>query len=462
VLRFGRINARACQGTSRRELLRVGGFSALGLSLADLLRARANGAGPSGQAGQAGQAKSVIFVWLWGGPSHLDTFDMKPGAPPEFRGPYRPVATNVPGIEISELLPRLARRADRYALVRSLHTDSNDHGIAGTIGLTGSLAGAISLGGQNLPGTLEPALGSILARHRGFGESLPEFVALGGRLHQGKRPIAGEGGGRLGAAWDPFRLDYDPASGVKLPDWELTDGVTPDGLGSLMHLRERLNELAARVDHSPAAANLDRFYQQAWSLLTSVEARAVFDLAGETDAVRRKYGLFRFGQCCLIARRLVEANVGFVQVNWSSHVEPIEDAGDGGWDTHDRNFPQLQDRHCWMLDQALSALLDDLHERGLLESTAVVAMGEFGRSPKINGKAGRDHWEHCYSALVAGGGLRGGQAVGASDRLGNYPASRPVTPADLAATVLERLGIRTPELTELGIVPQGASIEELV
>lgn len=456
MLAFGRIFGRGCGGVTRRELLRAGSCSALGLGLADALRARAVAADA------APRARSVILLWLWGGPSHLDTFDMKPAAPAEFRGPYRPVSTNVPGIEISELLPRLARRADRYALVRSMRHESNDHGIAGTIGLTGSSAGAISLGGQTLPGTLEPAMGAVVGRHRGFRPTLPEFVSLGGFLHQGKRRIAGEGGGRLGLAHDPFRLDYDPAAGVKLHDWQLMDGVTADGLGSLVDLRERFNELSDRLDRSTVTANLDRYYRQALSLLTSSESRKVFELDDEPDALRRRYGRFRFGQCCLIARRLVEAGVGFVQVNWSSHVEPIEDAGDGGWDTHDRNFPQLQDRHCWMLDQALSALLDDLRDRGLLESTVVIAMGEFGRSPQINARAGREHWQHCYSALLAGGGIRVGQVVGASDPRGEYPASRPTTPGDLAVTAFDLLGIRTPELTDQGLVPQGSVVEALV
>ncbi|HEV3002974.1 MAG TPA: DUF1501 domain-containing protein, partial [Pirellulales bacterium] len=426
-----------------------------GLGLNDLLRVRARGAS------QQAPARSAILLWLWGGPSHLDTFDMKPAAPAAYRGPYRPVATNVPGVEISELLPRLARRADRYALVRSLHHESNDHGIAGTIGLTSSSAGALSLGGKALPGLLEPAWGSIVARRAPAQADLPGFVSLGGYLHQGKQRIAGEGGARLGPACDPFRLDYDPATGIKLPEWQLVDGLSADGLGSLVDLRERFNRLSARLDESRAAASLDRYYQQALSLLTSGAARSVFDLDGEPEALRRRYGKFRFGQCCLIARRLVEAEVGFVQVNWSSHVEPVEDAGDGGWDMHDRNFPQLQDRHCWMLDQALSALLDDLEQRGLLESTVVVAVGEFGRSPRINNRAGRDHWEHCYSAMLAGGGIRGGQVVGASDRRGEFPAKTPVKPGDLATTVFERLGIRAPELTDLGLTPQGTLIEEL-
>jgi hypothetical protein len=226
-------------------------------------------------------------------------------------------------------------------------------------------------------------------------------------------------------------------------------------------LRSSLDDLARRVDQSNEVEGLDRFYQQAFSLLTSGAARDVFDLQHEPDKLRTRYGRFRFGQCCLLARRLVESGVRFVQVNWSSHVEPLEDTGDGGWDTHDRNYPQLQDRHAWMLDQSLTALLEDLQERGLLRETLVVACGEFGRTPKINNKAGRDHWEHCYSALLAGGGIRGGQTVGASDARGERPQTGAATPADLFTTVLDRLGIGTTRLTASGLIPLGRVIEEL-
>jgi uncharacterized protein (DUF1501 family) len=207
---------------------------------------------------------------------------------------------------------------------------------------------------------------------------------------------------------------------------------------------------------------MDKFSRQAYSLLTSSQTREVFDLAREPDELRQRYGRFRFGQCCLMARRLVEAGARFVQVNWSSHVEPVEDTGDGGWDMHDRNFQQFQDRHAWMLDQSLSALLDDLDQHGLLSETIVVAVGEFGRTPKINGKAGRDHWEHCYSALVAGGGLKVGQIIGESDARGEYPANRPLTPADLFRTMLHQIGIGTTQLTTAGVPLLGEVIEELV
>jgi hypothetical protein len=456
MLNAGILRSTTCRGLSRRALLQVGSIGALGLSLPDLLRLQARGA-PADSS-----ARSVILLWLWGGPSHLDTFDLKPDAPLEYRGPYRPIPTSVSGIAISELLPKLATQAGRYALIRSLNHESNDHGIGGTIGLTGSSSGAISLSGQVLPGRVQPTFGSVVSRLRGGGSEMPGFVSVGGYLHQGHRRIEGEGAGVLGAVFDPFRLDYDPEAGVKVPQLELIDGVTSDGLGNRQRLLASLDGLSRRVDASPGLENLDRFYHQAFSLLTSGEARRVFDLEHEPADLRTRYGRFRFGQCCLLARRLVEAGIGFVQVNWSSHVEPIEDAGDGGWDTHDRNYPQLQDRHAWMLDQALTTLLEDLADRGLLDSTVVVAVGEFGRTPKINAKAGRDHWQPCYSALVAGGGLRGGQVVGSSDRRGEYPSNRPVTPGDLAATVYHCLGIGTSDLTAIALTPPGTAIEELV
>ena len=445
-----------CGRLTRRAALGVGSLGVIGLSLADLLRLESAAA-----AEKSPRAKSVILLWLWGGPSHLDTFDLKPKAPIQYRGPYAPIATSVPGTQICELLPHLARRADRYAIIRSLHCASNDQGIAGTIGLTGSEAGGASLGGQVQPGALKPTHGAIVSKVLGFEPTLPRFVTMGGWLHQGKKKITGEGGGPLGSLHDPFRLDYDPESGVKLPQFDLLAGQTAAGLSSRHGLSQTLDDLAHHLDQSPQIERLDQFRQQAYSLLTSPAARQVFDLQREPDALRMRYGRFRFGQCCLMARRLIEAGVRFVQVNWSSQVEPVEDTGDGGWDMHDRNFQQLQDRHSWMLDQSLSALLDDLDQRGLLAETIVVAVGEFGRTPKINEKAGRDHWQQCYSGLVAGGGFKVGQVIGESDARGEFPANRPLTPADLFRTVLHQIGIGTTQLTAAGLTPLGEVIEEL-
>ncbi|HET6425963.1 MAG TPA: DUF1501 domain-containing protein [Planctomycetaceae bacterium] len=455
MLRIGQLLTGDCQRLTRRELIRAGALSAVGVSLADALRAQA-------RSPEAAPAKSVILLWLWGGPSHLDTFDLKPNAPVQYRGPYSPIPTTVPGVEICELLPQLSKRAHTYSLLRSLRGTSNDHGIAGTIGLTGSSNGAASLSGQVLPGAVEPTHGSIVSKILGASTGMPRFMTLGGHLHQGKRAITGEGGAALGPMHDPFRLDYHPDTGLELPHLTLADGLTPSGIDARGKLQLRLDQLARGVDRSPNMARLDEYYQQAFSLLTDPAARNVFDLDREPEPLRRRYGKYRFGQCCLLARRLVEAGAKFVQVNWSSHVEPVEDSGDGGWDMHDRYFQQYQDRHAWMLDRALSALLDDLRERGLLSETVVVAVGEFGRTPKINNKAGRDHWEHVYSGLVAGGGLQAGKVIGASDRLGEYPATAAFTSADLFATVLGQLGITTTSLTTNNLLPQGNRIEDLI
>ena len=457
MLNIGQVRTRECRGCSRRELLRAGMLSAVGVSLADLLRVEA-----AGEVSEKAPARSTILLWLWGGPSHLDSFDLKPHAPVEYRGPYAPIASSVPGFDVCELLPKLAARAHKYSVIRSLRGTSNDHGIAGTIGLTGSSSGAASLSGQVLSGALHPTHGSIVSKVSSGSTTMPKFLTLGGHLHQGKRPITGEDGAALGPMHDPFRLDYHPERGIQIPHLDLVDGLTASGIDARGKLLHEMEQLARRVDRSEAMNRLDDFYRQAFSLLTNTGAREVFDVSREPDAVRRRFGRFRFGQCCLLARRLVEAGARFVQVNWSSHVEPVEDGGDGGWDMHDRHFQQYQDRHAWMLDQALSALLDDLEERGLLAETNVVAVGEFGRTPKINNKSGRDHWEHCYSSLVAGGGLRSGQVIGASDRLGEHPASSAFTSADLFATVLGQMGITTTTLTTNGLLPQGSLIEELL
>jgi uncharacterized protein (DUF1501 family) len=267
----------------------------------------------------------------------------------------------------------------------------------------------------------------------------------------------GEGAGVLGTPFDPFRIDYEPGLGLKLPEVDLPEGVTAQRL-------EARWDLLAKARAAWPDRNLEvmhRHYDLAHTLIASRSSLAALDIEREPAVLRDAYGPHRFGQCCLIARRLVEAGLPFVQVNWSTHVEGPEDAGDGGWDMHDRYFEVVQDRHAWMLDRALSALLNDLHQRGLLETTLVVAVGEFGRTPRINDRAGRDHWNDCYSALIAGGGVRGGRVVGVSDRRGEHPTDRPATPADLGATILTQLGIGAADLTSIGLNPLGQGIEEL-
>ena len=460
-------------GVSRREVLRIGGLTALGMSLGDWtwLRAWASSSGSTAAQSHDPPAKRVILLWLWGGPSHLDTFDMKPEAPLEYRGPFEPIATTVPGIQICELLPRLARLADSFSLVRSLNHESNDHGVAGTIALTGSIDGAVGLDGVSRGGAIKPSVGSIVARLRGGMEPnaqqeeasgtraappLPPYVILGRPLKQGHKRVVGEGAGGLGTRCEPFRLDDQPGKGVVVPDVELPEGLTYERFQARWDLRSRLRETVGAWDD-----RIDRHYELARDLIASRSNLEALDLEREPEAIRREYGHHRFGRCCLIARRLAQAGQPFIQVNWSTHVEGPEDAGDGGWDMHDRYFAVMRERHGWMLDQGLSALLNDLKRLGMLESTLVVAVGEFGRTPKINEKAGRDHWNPCYSALLAGGGIAGGRVVGASDRRGERPIDRPVSPADLGSTILDRLGVTTTDLTRIGLTPMGHPIHEL-
>src|SRR5262245_2196309 len=448
MLLVGRHRTRTCQGISRRALLQVGASTVLGLSLADLLRER-------GRAGveTAATAKSVLLLWLWGGPAQLDTWDPKPDAPAEYRGPFGTIPTRTTGLRFCELFPQVAAMSHRLAVLRSLKTGSNDHGVAGTIGLTGSKAGALDLGGKSLAGSVRPALGSTVAKVKGLAGKLPPFLVVGGKLHQGKKVITGEGGGALGGLYDPFRLEYDPDLGTRVPALRLPPNLTPERLADRQRLVQAFDRLNRRGDEARAARALGDYRSQALAMLTSPAARKAFDLGLEKDSTRQRYGLTRFGQSCLLGRRLVEGGVPFVQVNWSDHVEAEEDAGDGGWDHHYRNFQIMQDRHGPWLDQALSALLDDLHTRGLLQTTLVLAVGEFGRMPQINKDAGRDHWEHCYSALVAGGGVVGGRVVGASDARAAHPRERPLAPADLIATVHQAVGVSSEQSQSLGVAP---------
>ena len=387
MLLVGRQRQRTCGGVTRREVLQVGASTLLGLSRGDLLRVRAAGS-------LAGSAKSVIFLWLWGGPAQLDTWDPKPDSPVEFRGPFSPIATNVVGTRICELFPQMAKLADRYAILRSLHTGSNDHGVAGTIGLTGSIGGGVGLDGKPIAGVSKPSTGAIVAKAKGFRGALPPYMVVGGRLHQGKKAIIGEGGGPLGNLFDPFRLEHGPSGETRIPALQLPPDLTPERLGDRKKLIEAFDKLQQHTELLRSSKAIDDYRAMAFALLTSPDAVKVFDVRQEKPATIDRYGRTRFGQSCLLARRLVERGVPFIQVNWSDHVEAEEDAGDGGWDHHYRNFQIMQDRHAPWLDQALSALLTDLHDRRMLDSTLVVAVGEFGRSPKVNDKAGRDHWEH--------------------------------------------------------------------
>ncbi len=458
MLLVGRQTQRTCGTLSRRSFLQVGASSVLGLTLADWLRAKA--AAASGR--NPGSAKAVILLWLWGGPSQLDTFDPKPHAPLEYRGPFATIPTRITGVRFCELFPKLASLTDRLSIVRTLTTQSSDHGIAGTIGLTGSPAGGTGLDGKPLAGSPRPALGSVVAKALSSeGRSLHPFFVIGGKLHQGKKAIIGEGGGPLGSAFDPFRLEYDPVAGTKVPALQLPPELTPERLADRGRLLEALSGLERRTDEVAAAGALDDYRARALAMLTSPQSAELFDLSKEPSSLADQYGRTRFGQSCLLARRLVEGGIPFVQVNWSDHVEAEEDSGDGGWDHHYRNFQIMQDRHAPWLDQAMSVLLRDLEDRGLLFSTLVLAVGEFGREPKVNEKAGREHWPACYSALVAGGGIAGGRVIGTSDAKAAKPIDTPLSPADLHATTQHLVGLTSERIAGLGLTTAGRVIEDL-
>jgi hypothetical protein len=393
----------------------------------------------------------VLLVWLWGAPSHIDTFDPKPGAPAEYRGPFAPIATRIPGVRFSELLPRLAARSDRFALVRSNKNFHGGHLEAGTCGLTGALEGADGVG---------PNFGSVVARHRGV-RDLPPFMALGRGIPRDVVGLMrGYGGGNWGKIYDPFLVGCSPEGEVEIPALQLLDGLTPAHLDDRRRLLRELDSLRRQGDR-PEFARWDSTCQRAYALLTSPAARKALDLSREDEKTRAAYGQTSFGQSCLLARRLVEAQVPYVQVNYSQYVEAMTPNCDFGWDTHIYNFELLADRHCPILDRVLSALLDDLGQRGLLETTLVVCLGEFGRTPRINGQASRDHWPNCYFSIWAGAGVRPGRVVGESDRLGQDPITESVTPALVGTTILDRAGIDSQARAELRVLQGGRVIHEL-
>jgi hypothetical protein len=441
---------------SRRQFLQIGALSALGISLPEVLAWRALGAT------MPGQARSVILLWLFGGPSHIDLFDPKPAAPAEVRGPYRRIATRVPGIHISELLPQLARLTDRYALIRSMHHDESDHNVGGTVALTGVPAGGRLGGGAPVPGATRPTLGSLIARLKGFQAGYwPPFLCVGAptRVSGG---ASGQDAAGLGALFEPFRVEYSLDHRVEVPpEMTLLPGLTARRLDDRRHLLAQLDRFE-QGSTSPLQRK-DAFYRQAVDLLASPAAKKALDLEAESPSLRDRYGRTRFGQSCLLARRLVEAKVPFVQVNWSNHGEDQQTSGgDGGWDHHWRLFEFLQDHCAWPLDQGVSTLLEDLQQRGLLGQTLVLAMGEFGRTPKINNCGGRDHWPGAYTVLLAGGGVQGGRVIGASDPQGAFPAERPVHPLNLHATVVEALGLDRLALIPFGVTLDADPVRELV
>lgn len=405
---------RRCDGIHRREFLRVGSLSVLGLTLADALRLLA-------QTNAARRLPNCILVWLDGGPSHLDTFDLKPQAPAEVRGDFRAINTRVPGIQICEHFPHLAQQMDKLCLIRSLTSELGEHNFGRHYLLTGY---------KPSPVLEHPSFGAVVSQCRGGRPTLPSYIAIPNASREA-------GNGYLPGERRFFAVEGDPSR----PDFRVRDLVGPPELTAARLERRReflgdIDRLSRQIEDNAVRQERDAQFEQAYRLIASPAARGAFDVTRETPATRQRYGMSRVGQSCLMARRLVEAGCPFVTVT------------DQGWDTHQQIYRALREGYIGgrvgkipVLDQALGALLTDLFDRRLLQDTLVVVMGEFGRTPKLNTAAGRDHWPRAFSVLVAGGGVRGGQVIGQTDARGESPTHRPVSPADLARTIYTLLGI---------------------
>ena len=433
--RFG-----TCDGVSRRSFLRVGSLGMAGLTLADALRLRARAAAQ----GAATSDTAVIQVFLEGGPTHIETYDPKPDAPREFRGEFAAIPTAVPGVRFAEVMPAQARIADRLAVIRSLCHATADHGSGQHWVLTGFPSTA------PLQRTNDrPSSGSIAAKLRGPNKpGVPPYIAL-------PNPPQFGGPAYLGPGFSAFGVEGDPTRNVRVRNLEPPGGVSFDRLEDRRHLLSRLDRMNRRRDASGTMEGLDQFAARAYEMVTGPAARRAFDLSKVDPRLRDRYGRTRLGQSLLLARRLVEAGVTFVTVN------------DGGWDHHGQVFQSCRNQ-VPPLDQAIAALVQDLCASGLDRRVLVVVWGEFGRTPRINGGQGRDHWPGAMSALVAGGGLRMGQVIGATTRKGESPVERAVGPEDLLQTVYHVLGIdpSTEFRNEAGrpmpVLNQGRAISELV
>ena len=456
MIRIGESQLPTCQGMTRREWLRMGALGPLGLSLADLLHAQEavaapqlrNAPGQGRHAGSFGRAKNCIIAFLFGAPAHQDLWDLKPDAPSEVRGEFGPIPTSVSGIRIGEHLPRTAAQAHRYSIVRSVTHPDNTHTVAMHYMLTGVRHRNPGSNPQNEP-TDFPCFGAV-AQHQLTGTGpLPAAVSLNSPANQvsaNNHIFPGFFGGWLGSRADPLFVSQNTHVPTFRP-FELPDFLTPRRLLQRQRLLAEVDRQREGVASFAATRTLQTHQQAALSLLTAPEARRAFDLTQEAPATRESYGPSAFGQGLLLSRRLVEAGVRLVTVNWARD--------DAFWDTHANNFKSLKDDLLPPFDRGFSALISDLHARGLLDETLVVCLGEFGRTPEINKNAGRDHWAACNSVVLAGGGIKGGFVYGKSDRTAAYPDENPVIPEELAATIYHALGINP--RTEL-IDPQGRPI----
>jgi hypothetical protein len=425
---------------SRRQLLQVGTAGLVGLSLPQWLRATAKD--PASRGSVRPKAKAVVLLHQYGGPSQFETFDMKPGAPAEVRGDFKPVSSKLPGVPVCELLPRTARVMDKVCLIRSMQHTMKNHNSATYYSLTGHAPPSDDI---RLRDSLElfPAYGSVVDRLAPAAGGLPTFVAYPYVLRDGSIS-PGQHASFLGKAHNPLFFTQDPNSpSFGLPELQLPADVSLGRLESRREILKLIDAQSKLLEESATARGVDETYQRAIALLTSPRVKEAFDLSKEPAALRDRYGRTTYGQGCLLARRLVEAGVKFVNVYFAASIGGS--GPPGGWDTHGTGRkpmnPILHDYLLPLADQTLPTFLDDLDGRGLLDSTLVVWMGEFGRTPRINKDAGRDHWPQCYTALLAGGGVKRGYVHGASDKMGAYPASDPVRLDDLAATLFALLGL---------------------
>jgi hypothetical protein len=382
-----------------------------------------------------GKAKSCVIVFLFGGQGQQDTYDLKPNAPSEIRGEFSPVSTNVVGTNICEHLPHMGKIMDKVTIVRSMSHADFEHGSASYTALTGH---PHPLPGTNTPASKEdfPTYGAVVARLKPTERPVPSAAVLGPVMHQGNRPpMAGQNAGFLGQAFEPFRVDKDPnAHDFAVNELALPSEINGGRFTSRYDLLSRLERRLPAVDRNGEIQGMSDLKHRAFGLLGSGRSRQAFDLNRETPALRDSYGRHKFGQTMLLARRLVEAEVPLITVNWAKSNREE-------WDTHSKNYPRMKDQLLPPFDQGLSTFIADLDDRGLLDSTMVIALGEFGRTPRINKDAGRDHWPDVYSVLVAGGGVKRGAIVGASDQHAAFPITDPVGPWDLSATMYHLLGI---------------------
>lgn len=435
----GRGSSTTCNGVTRRDFLQVGSLGGIGLSLPAFLAAEQAIAETNKQLGHHGNAAggegSCIMIFNLGAPSQLDTFDMKPNAPKEVRGPFKAIDTKG-DFQISEILPGHARIADKFSLVRSVHhTGAAVHDAGWQM---------LQTGRQFQGGVETPHAGAVVSYMKGRKTDLPPFVVLPETMGRGGGNLPnGQAGGFLGKAHDPFALMADPSQ----PNFEVPDLLPPESIGEVRlerrrSLRELVDSTVNYFEASENAALLENNFEAAFRLMTSPAARDAFNLSKESDATRQRYGMTRFGQCCLLARRLIESGVRFVTINTFLTV-----FNEVTWDIHgSKPFTSIEGMKNIVApsyDQGYTALIEDLDERGMLDSTLVCNLAEFGRTPKVNPAGGRDHWPQCFTCYFAGGGVQGGRAIGASDPIGGVPADRPVQPGDIIATIFKSIGLKT-------------------